>query len=110
MQNVKPPSYGWIAPSFSGAQLASGRLVVCADYIVGQWKPFPYTHSRSGVITSDDHGATWEWQLAGSPDGEEMNECALAVLPNNTLVMNARNYVGMKDFSVKRAIMWSHDE
>ena len=24
--------------------------------------------------------------------------------------MNARNYIGQKDFSVKRAIMWSHDE
>ena len=39
-----------------------------------------------------------------------MNECAIATLPNNTLVMNARNYVGQADFTVKRAIMWSHDE
>ena len=39
-----------------------------------------------------------------------MNECAIATLPNNTLVMNARNYVGQANFTVKRAIMWSHDE
>ena len=39
-----------------------------------------------------------------------MNECAIATLPNNTLVMNARNYIGQANFTVKRAIMWSHDE
>ena len=39
-----------------------------------------------------------------------MNECAIATLPNGTLVMNARNYIGQKSFSVRRAIMWSNDE
>ena len=35
MQAIKPRNYGWIAPSFSGTQLKSGRLAVCADHIVG---------------------------------------------------------------------------
>eukprot|EP01047_Picozoa_sp_COSAG01_P047512 COSAG01_NODE_4546_length_4932_cov_10.841092_1_plen_595_part_10 len=110
MQAIKPRNYGWIAPSFSGTQLNSGRLAVCADHIVGQWTAYPITHTISSVITSDNHGSTWEWQPAGSPDGSEMNECAIATLPNGTLVMNARNYIGQKSFSVRRAIMWSHDE
>lgn len=66
-------AYGWIAPSFSGTQLKSGRLAVCADHIVGQWVAYPITHTISSVITSDDHGDTWQWQPAGSPDGAEMN-------------------------------------
>ena len=113
IQSVKPRGYGWIAPSFSGTQLKSGRLAVCADHIVGQWTACkhdtcltsssqfcavsaavgmaaaPITHTISSVITSDDHGASWQWQPAGSPDGAEMNECAVATLPNNTLVLNA---------------------
>lgn len=48
----KPRSYGWIAPSFSGAQLASGRLAVCNDHFVGQWAPYPSTHEISSIIFS----------------------------------------------------------
>ena len=107
---TKPAGYGWIAPSFSGTQLRSGRLAVCADHIVDQWTAYPITHTISSLITSDDHGATWQWQPKGSPDGYEMNECAIASLPNGTVVMNARNYLGQANHSVKRALMWSHDE
>jgi hypothetical protein len=67
------------------------------------------------ILTRQAGGASvrshrWQWQLKGSPDGAMMNECAIAALPNNTLVMNARNYIGQHNFTVKRAIMWSHDE
>ena len=55
-QAIKPRNYGWIAPSFSGTQLKSGRLAVCADHIVGQWTAYPITHTISSVITSDDAG------------------------------------------------------
>jgi|EP01047_Picozoa_sp_COSAG01_P030297 hypothetical protein len=39
-----------------------------------------------------------------------MTECSLAALPNDTLVLNARDYKGQKVHAVHRATMWSSDE
>ena len=79
---VKPPGVGWIGPGFSGAQLASGRLSICIDFIDGQWASYPINHSRSTTVYSDDHGASWHWSAGASPDGDRMNECSVADLPN----------------------------
>jgi hypothetical protein len=39
-----------------------------------------------------------------------MTECSLAVLPNNTMVLNARDYMGQLAHTVHRATQWSPDE
>jgi hypothetical protein len=61
-------------------------------------------------IISVDDACSWHWQEHGSADGAMANECSFAQLQNRTLVMNSRNYIGQQTHSVKRAIMWSHDE
>ena len=56
-------------------------------------------------------GVTWQWpQSGGTADNLNMTECSLAALPNNTVVLNARDYMGQKTHSVHRATMWSSDE
>ena len=100
---VKPASnhWGWYATTFSALQMAhhpkfKGRLVACADHVVGQWSAYPITNGHSHTIISDTHGATWrtgEKPLA-LPSS---NECSLAELANGTIVMNARNYLDAKD-------------
>ena len=56
-------------------------------------------------------GVTWQWPKGGgTQDGFNMTECSLAVLPNNTMVLNARDYMGQKTHTVHRATMWSPDE
>lgn len=108
---TKPAGVGWVSTMDSGVQLASGRLAICMDYIIGQWASYPITHARSSVLFSDDHGASWQWpKSGGTADGATMTECSLAVLPNNTLVMNARNYINQTAHTVHRATLWSHDE
>jgi hypothetical protein len=44
----------YISDSFSGTQLKSGRLAVCADHYVNQWTAYPATHYFASVITSGD--------------------------------------------------------
>ena len=39
---------------------------------------------------SDDHGATW--RLGGSTPTDQLNECAVAELPDGELLLNMRNY------------------
>ena len=63
------------------------------------------------MLYSDDFGTTWQWPKGGgTADGLNMTECSLAVLPNNTMVLNARDYMGQLWHTVHRATMWSSDE
>ena len=56
-------------------------------------------------------GLTWQWPKGGgTTDGLNMTECSLAALPNNTVVLNARDYMGQLAHTVHRATMWSSDE
>ena len=56
-------------------------------------------------------GLTWQWPKGGgTADGLNMTECSLAALPNNTVVLNARDYMGQLAHTVHRATMWSSDE
>ena len=119
---LKRPDWGWIATTFSGIQLKrqpassgrNGRLVVCCDHqdhydqVNGNT-----TWSYSHVIISDDAGKTWR---IGGNSSRTTNECAIAELANGTIVMNSRNYVGVKGVlpgvgthAVHRAISWSAD-
>ena len=108
---TKAAGVGWVSTMDSGVQLASGRLAIPMDYIQGQWSSYPITHARSSILYSDDHGATWHWPKGGGThDGDTMTECSLAALPNNTLVMNARDYIGQLQHTVHRATLWSQDE
>lgn len=100
----------WIAPSFSAIQLKynkehAGDLVACLDYsnLPGHEGGGPV--ERSGTMISSDHGKTW---FVGATDiiGDE---CAVAELPNGTVVLNARDYINQTKQTVHRSIAWSHD-
>ena len=95
----------WIAPSFSAIQLRhhprhAGDLVVCLDYSNRPGHAGGGPAEMSGTLISTDHGATWHIG-ATNVTGDE---CAIAELPNGTVVLNARNYV-----NPHRAVSWSHD-
>ena len=109
-RTTKPAGMGWLANTFSGVQFHSGRLAICTVYLEHQTIAYPITHSRAALLVSDDHGQNWQFLLPGSPDGAEMSECAIAQLTNGTVVMNARDYLGQRNYSVNRAIMWSDSE
>lgn len=83
-QQVKLPDWTWYAtgPGVS-IQLESGRMVVPCDHFLAKSKV-----SRSHVIYSDDHGATWK---IGGVGGERVNECQVAELSNRTLLLNMRH-------------------
>ena len=120
---VKPDSlgWGWYATTFSSLQIRhhpkyKGRLVACADHVVGQWKAYPITNGHSHTILSDTHGSSW--RVGKTPLAlPSSNECSLAELANGTIVMNARNYLDAKDGTqpckapckVHRYIAHSHD-
>lgn len=100
----------WIAPSFSAIQLKYnkdhlGDLVACLDYsnLPGHTGGGPV--ERSGTMISSDHGKTW---FVGAMDiiGDE---CAIAELPNGTVVLNARDYINQSSKTVHRSIAWSND-
>lgn len=101
-QETKPASWGWIAVSFSGVQLRvgpkAGRLVVALDYFDnGQHSAYPITDMKSGVLYSDDAGASW--QVGGhSQINMTDNEAAISELADGTLVLNSRNYLGTSHY------------
>ena len=61
-------------------------------------------------MMSDNNGESWVAggsAPAGQPDTEtswppQTNECAVAELPNGTVVMNARNYIGKANHTGNR--------
>ncbi len=101
--DVKSPSWTWYATGPThGIQLASGRLIIPCDHMVGvhfDRKRDPY---HSHIIYSDDQGQSWQ---IGGIVNEGTNECALVEARDGTLYINCRNYQGKK----RRACARSHD-
>ena len=62
-----------------------GRLVIPCDHIEAGTKRY-YSH----VILSDDHGQTWK--LGGRSPRDQVNECEVAELTGDRLLLNMRNY------------------
>ncbi len=92
--SVKDPSWGWISVGPGhGIQLSAatphpGRLLVTADH---RTTTDNSGVSFSGVIYSDDDGATWH--VGGSSTYPYSNESTVVELPNGTLYMSMRiNY------------------
>ncbi|MFG0243127.1 MAG: exo-alpha-sialidase [Phycisphaerales bacterium JB054] len=87
---VKRPDWTWYATGpGNGVCLRwgehAGRLVVPCDHIEAGSKAY-YSH----VIVSDDHGATW--RIGGVTPSDQVNECAVAEIGADRLLLNMRNY------------------
>ncbi len=94
--NVKEPHWTWYATGpGSGIQIRTGtyrgRLMVGCDHIEADTKKY-YSH----VIYSDDHGENWI--LGGSTPVDQVNECEVAELPRDLLMLNMRNYDRSKKY------------
>jgi sialidase-1 len=102
--DVKKPDWGWYATGpVNGIQLTrgnhKGRLVIPANHSL---KRDGKQVTRSHIIYSDDHGATWK--LGGIED-EKTNESTIVELANGDLLHNMRAYHGKN----RRAIARSND-
>lgn len=103
-ESVKLPKWTWYATGpGSGIELQSGphkgRLLVACDHIEAETKKY-FSH----VIWSDDQGDTWT--LGGSTSTDQVNECEVAEMPGNKLMLNMRNY---NPISKNRQISFSPD-
>jgi len=90
--SVKKPEWGWYATGpVNGVQLTRGphrgRLVIPCNH--NQINSQTQAVSRSHIIFSDDHGATW--QLGGVED-EKTNESTIVELSDGSLLHNMRSY------------------
>ena len=88
--DAKLPGWTWYATGpGAGIQIEHGpdrgRLVIPCDHIEADTG-----HYYSHVIYSDDHGKTWK--LGGSTPQHQVNECEVAELTGNRLMLNMRNY------------------
>lgn len=88
--SVKKENWTWYATGpCHGIQVKSekfkDRLIIPCDHIEAQTRKY-YSH----IIYSDDYGKTW--QLGGSTPQDQVNECAIAELPEGGLMLNMRNY------------------
>lgn len=88
--STKHPSWTWYATGpGNGICLTQGehkgRLVVPCDHIEAGTKRY-YSH----VILSDDQGKTW--RLGGTTPTDQVNECAVAEIGPDRLLLNMRNY------------------
>lgn len=87
---VKKENWTWYATGpCHGIQLKygenKGRLVIPCDHIQAVTKKY-----HSHIIYSDDYGKTWK--LGGTTPQDQVNECAVAELPDGKLLLNMRNY------------------
>jgi sialidase-1 len=105
---VKRPDWTWYATGpCHGVSLASGRLLVPCDHIVGVRLERATDPHHSHAILSDDGGTTW--RIGGIlPEGT--NECAAAEVVGadgaRQVYINCRNRRGAGD---QRAVAWSTD-
>jgi sialidase-1 len=88
--DVKRAEWTWYATGpGAGIQIErgshKGRLVIPCDHIEAETN-----HYYSHVITSDDHGQTWE--LGGRTPQHQVNECEVVELTGERLMLNMRNY------------------
>ena len=99
---VKDAAWTWYATGPThGVQLDSGRLVIPCDHKVGV--DFQSSDpSRSHVIVSDDHGASW--RIGGVVD-EGTNESTIVETAGGVLYINCRSYKR----GHSRGIAWSQD-
>ena len=73
-----------------GLRLQSGRLVVPIWVGFNKKRMFAHYPTVSGCIYSDDDGETWLVSEMLDLEGENLNECAMAELPDGTLLVNIR--------------------
>lgn len=88
--DVKKTNWTWYATGpGAGIQIERGehvgRLVAPCDHIEAETKDY-YSH----IIYSDDNGQTWK--LGGSTQDPKVNECQVAEISQNRLILNMRNY------------------
>jgi sialidase-1 len=84
-KDVKKADWTWYATGPGvGIRTRSGRLVVPIDFVDAETK-----RGGSGVIWSDDRGATWK---PGGTVFPGVNECQVAERADGSLLLNARNY------------------
>lgn len=102
--SVKLANWTWYATGpVHGIQLRhgknKGRLIIPCDHIEAITKKY-YSH----VIYSDDGGINWK--IGGTTPQDQVNECTIAELPGERLILNMRNY----DRNQKsRKVSFSHD-
>ncbi len=95
---AKRPNWTWYATGPGvGIQLKNGRLVIPCDN-----KDADSKEEQSHILYSDDHGATWQLGGVVSPN---VNECQVVELPDGTLMLNMRSYMGKN----RRAVAFSRD-
>lgn len=108
---VKKPGWTWYATGpGAGFRMRSGRLVVPIDFVDGGTR-----QGGSGVIWSDDRGATW---TPGGTVFPGVNECQGAERADGSLILNMRNYKTPRraravSFSADGGASWgpvTHDE
>ena len=88
--DVKLDNWTWYATGpVNGIQLNKGknkgRLIIPCDHIEAETK-----HYYSHIIYSDDGGL--KWNLGGSTNQHQVNECTIIELNSGELVLNMRNY------------------
>ncbi len=102
--SVKRPEWTWYATGpCHGIQLASGRLLVSCDHVVGVALDRGADPQHSHVILSDDGGATWR---IGGIVPEGTNESAAVELADGSVYINCRN---ARDAGTARAVARSTD-
>ncbi len=109
-QDVKLTNWTWYATGPGGGiQIEQGnfkgRLVAPCDHIEADTK-----HYYSHIIYSDDHGESWK--LGGSTLDHQVNECQVAEISEDRLMLNMRNYDKSKNsrqvaISKDGGISWS---
>ncbi len=91
-KSVKQTGWGWYATGpDNGIQLMhgahKGRLVIPCNHT--ELDSAGQTPTRSHVIYSDDHGATWK---IGGVEAEKTNESTIVELADGRLMQNMRSY------------------
>jgi len=104
-RHVKRPKWTWYATGPGhGIQLASGRLLIPCDHRDPTLPPPRGRQdiTRSHVVYSDDHGATWK---LGGILARRTNECEAVEMADASIYLNMRNNFGKN----RRACAWSKD-
>ena len=100
---AKKSDWTWYATGPGcGIQLKTGRMVIPCDHSLVGVKG----NSRSHVIYSDDHGATWK--IGGIVD-RRVNECQVAERADGSLILNMRNCPRGANDTYQRAVALSYD-
>ena len=87
-----------------GIQMRSGRLVIPVWYMLGKLSE-PTREYRSGVIYSDDAGATWKPGQTAPPLLDSSDECEVVETSDGRLCLNMRNDRGEH----RRTVVFSSD-